>query len=195
MKDYSARKGVMLGKPCRHGHIHSDDGRSWRAASNLTCVECTDIRILAWTKTPVGKAARARSKRRRAEKIRASSKAYRQANSTEILEYNRDYRAKNPEWMQRYYNHYNAGRRAERLQAMPAWSDAAAIEAIYAAAQAKSAETGTLHHVDHIVPLKSNRVCGLHIPENLRVIPAKDNLRKGNRWWPGMDATKEALGA
>lgn len=33
-------------------------------------------------------------------------------------------------------------------------------------------------HVDHIVPLSKG---GLHIPENLEIIPAEDNLRKNNR--------------
>lgn len=36
-------------------------------------------------------------------------------------------------------------------------------------------------HVDHIVPLKGEDVCGLHIWNNFAVIPKVDNLRKGNR--------------
>jgi hypothetical protein len=45
-----------------------------------------------------------------------------------------------------------------------------------------SKQTGVQHHVDHIIPLRGRKVCGLHCLDNLRIIPAKDNQAKGNKW-------------
>lgn len=41
-------------------------------------------------------------------------------------------------------------------------------------------------HVDHIVPLQSDSVCGFHTEQNLQLLVASDNSMKGNHWWPDM---------
>lgn len=76
--------------------------------------------------------------------------------------------------------------RFRKSQATPKWVDHDAIEAIYWEAQMKNYETGVKHQVDHIIPLKHHLVCGLHIPGNLRVITATENIKKKNKWvWTG----------
>jgi hypothetical protein len=72
-------------------------------------------------------------------------------------------------------------RRAQELKAMPAWANKEAILAIYKKAKYLTETTGILHHVDHYYPLQSPFICGLHVAENLRVITASENLKKGNR--------------
>jgi hypothetical protein len=75
-------------------------------------------------------------------------------------------------------------RRAQELRAVPAWVNLDAVGAIYAKARAMGG--GAVVHVDHIVPLISPIVCGLHCEANLQIVPAADNLKKNNRWWPDM---------
>lgn len=79
-----------------------------------------------------------------------------------------------------------ARRKRAKSIATPRWASIEAMRSIYLSAQEISKQTGVKHHVDHIVPLKSDIVCGLHNQFNLQVLPALDNLRKNNRHWPDM---------
>ena len=53
--------------------------------------------------------------------------------------------------------------------------------------------TGVQHSVDHIVPLLHPLVCGLHVSDNLRIIPLKENQVKCNHHWPDMPAVQQEL--
>lgn len=75
----------------------------------------------------------------------------------------------------------DARRRAIKLHACPSWADLEAVKAIYAEARRLTRTTGILHHVDHIYPLVSPYMCGLHVPENLQILIGIENLSKGNR--------------
>lgn len=73
-------------------------------------------------------------------------------------------------------------RRKRSRHATPAWADRKAIKALYLQARIKTRETGQPWHVDHVIPLRGKTVCGLHVAENLCVVPAAENLRKGNHY-------------
>lgn len=112
-----------------------------------------------------------------------------------ISEYNKKYRVNNLEKIEekrkeRYeafsYKKLalNAKRRAARIQATPEWltkNHLNEIEELYKIAKIKEKIYNQKYHVDHIVPLLGEKVCGLHVPWNLQVLEARTNIMKGNK--------------
>lgn len=75
-----------------------------------------------------------------------------------------------------------AARYAQKLKATPSWANQFFIDEMYRLAHLRSKLTGIKWSVDHIVPLKSKTVCGLHVEHNLRVIPWSVNMAKKNSY-------------
>lgn len=79
-------------------------------------------------------------------------------------------------------NHRRASIRAHT----PTWADKKAIKRIYLESVQKSIETGIQYEVDHIVPIISKLVCGLHCEANLQILTSEENKKKQNLFWPDM---------
>ena len=60
------------------------------------------------------------------------------------------------------------------------------IYKIYERSRMLSEMTGIQHHVDHIIPLSKG---GLHHPDNLQILTAEENLKKGAKLISGQDET------
>jgi RNA polymerase sigma factor (sigma-70 family) len=87
--------------------------------------------------------------------------------------YKKDWRITFPERHRLYndrkragFNELSAGQKQE-------------IEEFYRICRARTLSTGVEHHVDHIIPLSKG---GMHTPDNLQVLTAKENLMKSAKY-------------
>lgn len=125
------------------------------------------------------------------DKVKAIRKRCYHKNRFKKLQATRLWRAKNAErcaqqrrdWLQRNrgtVNGLNADRRRQKRNAVGPASiiEKLMIDNYYKQAQEISKETGVQYHVDHIWPLSKG---GPHLPWNLRVITASENLAKYNK--------------
>jgi hypothetical protein len=146
--------------------------------------------------------------------IKAKNRAYYEANKERIKARNSAWRAANPERMDALRKAWaeanpgdvlervkryqatpqgnavamcsNAKKRTRNNRIRPAWSDRFVEAEMYALARLRTKLTGIAWHVDHIVPLNSPLVSGLHAHTNLQVVTKSENMRKFNHHWPDM---------
>lgn len=120
------------------------------------------------------------------ERIKQNAKDYYLKNREAKIQYQLDYQRNNKDKFTAIQNKH----RAARLMATPKWAEDEfekfVIEEMYSLSRLRTKLTGVKHHVDHIAPLVSKLVCGLHCVANLRIVEAHINSKKGNVYWPDM---------
>jgi len=170
-------KYYYTGKPCTRGHIAL---RKTKGA----CVECMKedwaLDNVKRSQKPKSEAAKAAG-RRYYEKNKDAVKARANARpKQEALRYKYKYKQANPE----LYKALVSVRKRRHRNATPKWitqEHKLTIRQLYLRAMELTKLTGERYVVDHIVPLISDEVCGLHVPWNLRVITQEENLKKSNK--------------
>lgn len=127
------------------------------------------------------------------ERIAAQKKAWVERNRDHVRQLERGYAVTNAanktiarkKWVEANPDKDRAAKaanRADRIMRVPVWADRERIKTYYNVCAFFNEINGyAKYHVDHILPLNGKKVSGLHVHNNLQVIPAKDNLRKGNR--------------
>ena len=133
----------------------------------------------------------------------AANKTWQQNNKERQKNYQKEWyrinkdkrRAVGKKWEQNNKDKVNASkakRRALEKQAIPTWANLRAIRSLYRKAIELTKTTGVKHEVDHIYPLQSKYMCGLHVETNLQILTKAENSAKSNRTWPGqLDCQKE----
>ena len=139
------------------------------------------------------------------ERYKENTRRWREENHERFLVLNRKSRNKHGEQRRKKYrewavanpdkrNSIGAKRRAAKKQAIAAWANSSAIKLIYSTCTKLTKATGIKHHVDHIYPLTSDWLCGLHVENNLQILTKTENISKGNRTWPGqLDCQKGSV--
>jgi len=170
-------KYYFTGQPCVRGHIAL---RKTKGA----CVECMKE---DWATDNAKRAEKPKSEASKAagrkyyEKNKAAVKARANARpKDEITQYKLRHKERNPE----YYKALTSVRKRRHRNATPKWITAEqklAMRQLYLQAMKLTKLTGVRYVVDHIAPLISDEVCGLHVPWNLQVMTQDENLRKSNK--------------
>lgn len=170
-------KYYFTGQPCSRGHV------ALRKTKGV-CVECMkedwateNARRSLLPKSEASKEAGQRYYERNKEQVKARAIA-------RPIEDRRRYKAKHKAENLDLYRAYTSLRKRRHKNATPPWltyTHKENIKAMYRIAMEMTRMTGERYVVDHIEPLLSDEVCGLHVPWNMRVVTQVENLKKSNQ--------------
>lgn len=173
-------KYYFTGEPCKHGHI----------AARKTKGACVDCMKLEWAEGAV-KRADYFKEYNKVGAVKDRKHEWYQENREQVIaaantrpasarkEYQKTWKDKNLVWVRAD----TKARRRKHRDASPPWlttKQKAEIRSLYQIAITMTKVTGEQYVVDHIWPLRSDAVCGLHVPWNLQVITQRENLAKSN---------------
>lgn len=164
----------FTGKPCKHGHL------ALRRTDSCACVHCTTENERRWRTTNV-------------DRIRKNSRQYyrthkeyyadwRQENEQENRHKRRVYAKQYLKDNASYFAEAAARRKASKQRQTPIWYESGAVKKMYEMAKHLNGVWGTNLQVDHIIPLTSDTVCGLHCLDNLQLLDAPLNVSKSNNY-------------
>ena len=139
---------------------------------------------------------RRRWKEKNREKVREMNRQWILDNPDKQAIARRRWKDNNKEWIKEQrrlylkdnkhkHNANAARRRAIKKNATPSWANHKYMNIFYERAQIESARIGVDVEVDHIVPLQSDIVCGLHCEDNLQLLTASHNRSKQNTFLKG----------
>ena len=174
-------KFYFTGEPCKHGHVAL---RKTKGA----CIECLKQE---WQESNKKRVAYF-SQYNKQEEVKDRKHEWYLQNREQVIataairpaEVLREYRNA---WKKNNLTQVRADTKARRRKhrnATPPWlskKQKSEIRQLYQIAITMTQTTGEQYVVDHIVPLRSDVVCGLHVPWNLRVITQEQNLQKSNK--------------
>lgn len=152
----------FTGKACIQGHIAE------RYTNSKSCCVC-------------GNQQANQSKAKNRAKYSKSSSNWKKLNPIKVADYQR---ARAPK-IKGQRNLWTANYRSAKDSRTPAWLtpiDFERMENEYKLAALQTKITGTIWHVDHIIPLRGKNVSGFHVPSNLKAIPGVENVRKNNHY-------------
>lgn len=171
-------KNLLLEKPCKvcgsidtkfYYRFNKENNKSYR---DSTCSACRSNKFAEWQK-------------KNSEYNRSRSLDYYYKNKSPTEDQRKRRKVLNDE-QRKHAKRDKANNRAARAKhARVAW-DYELTKFVYKEAhelrKLRNELTGVVWGVDHVIPLKGNVVCGLHVWNNFMVIPMIENSKKGNKY-------------